>query len=399
VPFPFQWTIAPCPEGTITVRETWRTDGTQRDLLAILSSPCPARNPDTGEVGTFTCFPSGVEVGCDVPQASATALLAHLETMPHEGPEGPRGPEGPAGAPGAPGAIGPLGPAGFVGPAGELPALGTPDFSKLLQTLAVSLGSLTRRAPTTGGVALPALPALPSLPSVVLEPVAPGGTVNVPVVPGSTSDPAGTKRPSFPDTQRERILEILRLLAPQIANELAARRAQKRAQELIRDQLNAFRAALAARIAAIRRLQMGFGQSGQFGLGLQAPGPSGRGVQQAGVGGSILDILIGLGTTVGGDILERLRLGVTQDPQRTDAPQLPAELQIPGLDLSVLGGGGAGACPTLFRPGAVPTRDTPIPWFPIQSPSGKWFFFGHLGTPTFSKLKKTRRHHHHARKR
>jgi len=147
---------------------------------------------------------------------------------------------------------------------------------------------------------------------------------------------------------------------------------------------------------------MGFGQSGQFGLGLQAPRPSGRAVQQAGVGQQLIDILVGLGTTVGGDLLARLaqqRDGDIIVDGAPQAPQLPAELQIPGLDLSVLGGGGGTSCPTLFRGGAVPTRHTPIPWFPIQSPSGKWFFFGHLGTPTFSKLKKTRKHHHHARKR
>ncbi len=57
--------------------------------------------------------------------------------------------------------------------------------------------------------------------------------------------------------------------------------------------------------------------------------------------------------------------------------------------------GGGGACPSLFRGGATPMRVSPVPWFPIQGPNGKWFFFGHLGTPTFSKLKKPRRHHHH----
>jgi len=70
---------------------------------------------------------------------------------------------------------------------------------------------------------------------------------------------------------------------------------------------------------------------------------------------------------------------------------------IPGLQ----GGApfvGGGACPPLFR-GGVSARMSPVPWFPVQAPSGKWFFFGHLGRPTFSKLKSPRRHHHHSRKR
>jgi len=68
---------------------------------------------------------------------------------------------------------------------------------------------------------------------------------------------------------------------------------------------------------------------------------------------------------------------------------------IPGLQ----GGApfvGGGACPPLFR-GGVSARMSPVPWFPVQAPSGKWFFFGHLGRPSFSKLKSPRRHHHHRR--
>jgi len=75
-------------------------------------------------------------------------------------------------------------------------------------------------------------------------------------------------------------------------------------------------------------------------------------------------------------------------------PQIPG---IPGLQ----GGApfvGGGNCPPLFR-GGVSARMSPVPWFPVQAPSGKWFFFGHLGRPTFSKLKSPRRHHHHRAKR
>jgi len=72
-------------------------------------------------------------------------------------------------------------------------------------------------------------------------------------------------------------------------------------------------------------------------------------------------------------------------------PQLPPG--IPGLT------GGGGVCPPLFRSGGSVLRVSPMPWFPVQAPNGKWFFFGHLGKPTFSKLKGPKRHHHHPRKR
>jgi len=83
-------------------------------------------------------------------------------------------------------------------------------------------------------------------------------------------------------------------------------------------------------------------------------------------------------------------------------PQLPGQQptgfpSVPGLDLSVLGGGGG--CPPLFRTGTGAMRVSPTPWFPVQAPDGKWFFFGHLGKPTFSKLKTRRKHHHHRAKR
>ncbi len=72
---------------------------------------------------------------------------------------------------------------------------------------------------------------------------------------------------------------------------------------------------------------------------------------------------------------------------------------MPGGEVGPFTGGGGGVCPPLFRAGASVLRMSPVPWFPVQAPNGKWFFFGHLGTPTFSKLKGKRKHHHHARKR
>jgi len=93
----------------------------------------------------------------------------------------------------------------------------------------------------------------------------------------------------------------------------------------------------------------------------------------------------------------------TQLPAFPTFPQLPGQQPafppapgIPGLQ----GGGPFGAaCPSLFRDRGSVLSVSPVPWFPMQAPNGKWFFFGHLGSPTFSKLKGRRKHHHHARKR
>jgi len=124
---------------------------------------------------------------------------------------------------------------------------------------------------------------------------------------------------------------------------------------------------------------MPFGQSGFVGT--------------TAVGGFLGGALGGLA----GDAIEALvaRLaGGGQVLTQTQLPAFPAQLPpgIPGLS------GGGGVCPPLFR-GGVSARMSPVPWFPVQAPSGKWFFFGHLGRPTFSKLKSPRRHHHHSRKR
>ncbi len=310
-------------------------------------------------------------LACQVDLVSMLGAYERHLDLPHAGPTGPIGPAGPAGPIGATGALGAM---GFVGPAGELPTLGTPDFTSLLRTLAAALGSIGGRTPTTGRTVFPALPALPSAP--VLQPVAPGGTVNLPVVPGSTRDPTGTRAPSFPDTNRERILEILRLLAPQIANEIAQRRAQRRARALIRLQLNAFREALAARarLLAQERRPMGFGQAGTS-LGLQADRPRGS-ATPAGVGTGLLDILIQLGTSVGGDLLSRLSLA--DDPETAGPPGLAEQLAQLGA-----GNGGAATQCGLFRGGAA-TRMSSRPAAVVCLPdpiTGEARFFGHLGRP------------------
>jgi len=112
------------------------------------------------------------------------------------------------------------------------------------------------------------------------------------------------------------------------------------------------------------------------------------------VGGLLGGALGGLA----GDAIEALLARLTGGGGVLTTTQLPAFPQIPPGIPGLSGPAGGGACPPLFR-GGVSARMSPVPWFPVQAPSGKWFFFGHLGRPTFSKLKSPRRHHHHSRKR
>jgi len=201
-----------------------------------------------------------------------------------------------------------------------------------------------------------------------IEQVLPGGTVNVPVVLGSTGDPTGVRRPTFPNQdQLSRAQQIGRLIRDFIALRKARQNADK--------QRRAFEQFLTARLAQLGGQQMPFGQAG-FAAGALIPSV-----------GSFLG-------NVGADILA----GLISPGQPQAVPSLPAFPMAPTQ--GPLMGGGGGACPPLFRGGApAGFRMSPVPWFPVQAPNGKWFFFGHLGTPTFSKLKGRRRHHHHSRKR
>jgi len=254
---------------------------------------------------------------------------------------------------------------GLVGPPGPegLPAAPV-DLAAIIRAVTGVVGSLNRE-PTTGR----------QLPG---EPVLPGGTVNVPVVLGSTGDPRGKSRPRFPDN-REKEVQIAQQIGLLIRQILAARGAKRAADR--RAEANALQRQLWAKFFA--QLQggqaMGFGQSG-FSAGA--------------VGSGISDLLVQLAGSVAGGLLGNQ---LTQLPGQQ--PAFPAAPGIPGLQGGAPFGGG-GACPPLFRTGAPAGFSMrPVPWFPVQAPNGKWFFFGHLGTPTFSRLKARRRHHHHSRKR
>ncbi len=126
---------------------------------------------------------------------------------------------------------------------------------------------------------------------------------------------------------------------------------------------------------------MGFGQAG-FAIGggpLLSAGSS-----------ELIQALIGAGAGfLGSRFGEQVSMPPLTQPIATQLTQGP-----------LMGFGGGGGCPPLFRTGAPAGFSMrPVPWFPVQAPNGKWFFFGHLGRPTFSKLKSPRRHHHHPRKR
>jgi len=267
------------------------------------------------------------------------------------------------------------------------------DFNELLRSILGALGQLQGGRRTPRG----------------LEPVAIGGSVNVPVVRGSTADPTGTLRPvqrlpgrpaptieeqlaafpRAPATQPARAalpsarevlpsvaLEVLQLILRERA-EKQLRDAQRRAQEIQAQRLASFR-------ELIRRLQMPFHQQ-SFGLGLKASDPRGP-LETAGVGGGFLttvaDILIGLGTNISADLLTRLN--VTRDPERREitVPNGDSEIEAALRALQTQGGGAATQC-GLFRGGGG-TRLSSRPAAVVCLPdpiTGEARFFGHLGRP------------------
>jgi len=261
--------------------------------------------------------------------------------------------------------------AAFAEPPAPPPVIGSPEA---LAAFLALIGEVFARGDPLPGAPQP-FPAVPSRPPPPAR-VRPGGTVNVPVVLGSTGDPTGVRRPRFPDDE---VVTRTRQVAQLVRDFLALLEARRTADK----QRRAFEQFLAARLELLRRAQpMPFGQAGFAATPLLT----------GGIGGVIGQL--------GADAIEGLLARLSGNLAQPTFPSLPAFPQVqgpPGMaaQLSTLGG----ACPPLFRAGAASMRMSPVPWFPVQAPNGKWFFFGHLGSPTFSKLKSRRRHHHHSRKR
>lgn len=251
------------------------------------------------------------------------------------------------------------------------------DFNALLRTILGALGQLRAR-PTVRG----------------LEPVGIGGSVNVPVVRGSTADPTGTFRPTPtafgprpppppappppPSTQARNIaLQAVVDLLLRLRAERALKEAQRRAEQLQAQQLATLRALVAAQTER-RAAIMPFGQSG-FSAG------------GGGVGGgfdtlaSVVSALAPIARDIFAPPPRDLRDiapggGIIQQPVGLPAAllrQVPGTLA--GLGLGELFGGGD-ACPALFRGGAVRTRPASVVCVPDPA-TGEARFFGHLGKP------------------
>jgi len=253
----------------------------------------------------------------------------------------------------------------FAEPPRELAQIATPEtlaeFLRLVSEL-FSRGDDPLGTPRPPAPIIPSFPPFPTpnIPPPLPPPpprVAPGGTVNVPRVLGATGDPAGVRRPRFPDQEQ---LGRAQQIGQIIAQLLGLRKARQNADK----QRRAFEQFLAARLDLIRRSQMGFGQSG-----FAVSGP----LIGAGAG-ELIQSLIGAGV---GFLGERFGQQAAQLPA-LGLPAFPTGLQGPLLGPQMGGGGG---CPPLFRAGAGAMRVSPVPWFPVQAPNGKWFFFGHLGRP------------------
>jgi len=267
------------------------------------------------------------------------------------------------------------------------------DFNELLRSILGALGQLTGGRGSPRG----------------LEPVAIGGSVNVPVVRGSTADPTGTLRPvqrlpgrpaptieerlaafpRAPATQPARpALPSAREVLPSVALEILQLLLRERAEKQLRDAQRRAQEIQAQRLASfselIRRIQMSFGQNG-VSLGLQGPRDSRGPLESAGVGGGFLttltDILIGLGTNISADLLTRL--GVTTAAERREITVPNGDSEIEAALRALQTGGGAATQCGLFRGGGgarVSSRPASVVCLPDPI-TGEARFFGHLGRP------------------
>ncbi len=367
--FPFVWFFGPCP---ITVPS--EAEGRQGALNVL--------NVNCATLPNIPCTAgSSVTVPCEVAKAAALGLLAHLD-LPHAGPPGPAGETGATGAAGEPGAIGATGQAGqpgavgaigATGPAGfaETPQVGTTEFNTVLAQLLGAAGQILPGL-LRSEQGDPGLPGVPGVPGVVQIPILPGGTPNEPVTPGSSRDPGGQTRPSFPGDRCAPLLVETLKITGQLLAERAQRKAQDRQLEIINARLVALRDRnlLVQRIRALqelqRRQQMPFGQSGFSAVG------AARGLG---------DIAIGAAGTILGDLLEQLFPtggGRTTMPVAQQFPQLPAPPSIPEAAAAAVASGGAACSP--FSPGRRTTA-TAVRFQAVNPVTGRAVWFGPLGVP------------------
>lgn len=420
--------------------------------LSVFSAICAGEFPCGDEPGEIPCSSSTAPFDPAHPVCVALiddVVAAVIPLLP-PGPVGPIGPTGAIGATGdigltglqglqgllGPiglqglqgliGLLGPRGPRGFPGTL-QLPRVGT-EFATLLSILAVQVGRLLQSGSRERS-SLPARPQpvpVPAVRQVQLERVAPGGTLQDPVITGSTADPRGALRPVFrgfgplgapppvpppppppppppappipPATSaRARLLALLPILLRLLIAERQRRAARDQARR-IREISLARRDAFLSLERSIGRLlggRMGFGQAGFFG----------------GLAGGITDILGGLQPFI--PVAQQL---ISPGRAPTVLPGFPG----PGLAtqpaalfggdtslLDLLGfGGGAGAVTApgvaggLFRP--TMSRIVPVNEFAMIGPDGKCHTWLHA-TPKGWKINKSnvmgrrRRHHHHPR--
>ncbi len=350
------------------------------------------------------CEVTGISQPCTVLRASTAALLAELD-MAVQGDPGPPGPKGDPGIAGPAGAMGSIGPIGLTGLAGPMPTAGGAGWMDFLTS---ALGALQAIWPTSEAPSQLAIPPAPPLPiptsamGTTLEVVTPGGTLDMPVIPGSREDPAGIYRPVFLDERYEQVLrELYRLWQLWEARRFAAEQMEA-AKETAEAQRQAWLAYYAAVMAARQGGTMPFGQSGNWGMGYQATPRDGgggwSGDEAGGFWGGVGDVAIGIGGPMLADWLESLLRGFgengqTTQPQPETQPSNGANGAPPPPSIAQMAGS------RFFH--QTTARIVPTNEISMVGPYGKIQTWLHA-RPKGWKINKSnvsgrRRHHHHPR--
>lgn len=323
------------------------------------------------------------------------------------GPAGPAGPAGPTGAIGETGAIGPIGPLGPIGLTGPMPLPGEAGW---MDFLGAALGALKAIWPSDGTTvttitAMP--PPIPDAPAPrppptetggSLEVITPGGSIDMPVIPGSRDDPGGVMRPIFADDRLQAIAAELYRLWLMYEAQRQQEKSHKQAQETYKAMERAWLAYYAAVLAAQQGgAAMPFGQ-----MAFQAPPMPTVGGGDSGFWSGVLDVGAALGGTMLADWLEDILGGNGQEQPRQPRQQQQPSWQPqfaptpPGAPATIAGQAGAG-----FFTSTV-ARIVPRTEISMIGPEGKthtWLY----ARPKGWKINRCnvsgrrRRHHHHPR--